>query len=306
MERKHKISIPEPCHEDWNKMTPNDNGRFCMSCAKTVVDFTSMLPEEIQHFFIQNKNEKICGRFKKSQLETITIQIPNRILYSQTHYRKIFLLALFVAMGTTLFSCQTKDGTKQKIEKVEITDDPSKFDSPIGKAKIHKNDSTCDVPPPPAPPSKEHDNLTNSVKHTNRISGEVILENQKTKGKNSSKPSSTKSEKKNDSQNEDVVYNGGIAIETNAEFPDGIEQFYNFIEKEFKKTENSESANLKIQLSFIVERNGSVTYLRSEPAIDDITEKEIARVFSLCPKWKPGETNGKKARRLYSLPIVLQ
>lgn len=304
--KKHKISIPEPCHEDWNKMTPNDNGRFCMSCSKTVVDFTSMLPEEIQHFFIQNKNEKICGRFKKSQLDTITIQIPNRVLYSQTHYRKIFLLALFVAMGTTLFSCQTKDGTKQKIEKVEITDDSSKFDNSIGKAKIHKNDSMCDVPPPPPPPSKEHHNLANSEKHTNRISGEVILENQKTKGKNSSKPSSTKSEKKNDSQNEDVIYNGGIAIETNAEFPGGIEQFYNFIEKEFKKTENSESANLKIRLSFVVERNGSVTYLRSEPAIDDVTEKEITRVFSLCPKWQPGEINGKKARKLYSLPIVLQ
>ncbi|CAM3634873.1 hypothetical protein [Flavobacterium chungbukense] len=304
--KKHKISIPEPCHEDWNTMKPNENGRFCLSCSKTVIDFTSMLPEEIQHFFIQNKNEKICGRFKKSQLDTITIQIPNRVLYSQTHYRKIFLLALFVAMGTTLFSCQRKDGTKQKIEKVEITDDPPKIDSPIGKAKIHKNDSTCDVPPPPPPPSKEHDNITNSEKNTNRISGEVILEDQKTKNKNSSKPSSTKSEKKNDSQNEDVVYNGGIAIETNAEFPGGIEQFYNFIEKEFKKTENSESANLKIRLSFVVERNGSVTYLRSEPAIDDVTEKEIARVFSLCPKWQPGEINGKKARRLYSLPIVLQ
>jgi hypothetical protein len=27
MERKYKITIPEPW-EDWNKMTPNDQGRF--------------------------------------------------------------------------------------------------------------------------------------------------------------------------------------------------------------------------------------------------------------------------------------
>lgn len=58
MERKLKITIPEPCHESWDKMSPNDNGRFCLSCSKTVVDFTTMLPEEVQHFFNQNKNKK--------------------------------------------------------------------------------------------------------------------------------------------------------------------------------------------------------------------------------------------------------
>lgn len=64
MERKYRITIPEPCHEDWDKMIPNDNGRFCESCSKNVVDFTTMLPEEIQHFFILNQNKSICGRIK--------------------------------------------------------------------------------------------------------------------------------------------------------------------------------------------------------------------------------------------------
>ncbi len=91
MVRKYKITISEPCQEDWNKMTPNDQGRFCMSCAKTVVDFTAMLPEEVQHFFIQNQNQNICGRMRKSQLDSITIQIPSRVLYKQTQYHKMFL-----------------------------------------------------------------------------------------------------------------------------------------------------------------------------------------------------------------------
>lgn len=121
MEKNLKITIPEPCHENWDKMTPKDNGRFCLSCTKTVVDFTSMLPDEIQQYFISNKN--ICGRFKSEQLSEINIQIPYQILYNQTHYRKIFLLALFVAMGTTLFSYQDKEGNKHKIDKVEIVED---------------------------------------------------------------------------------------------------------------------------------------------------------------------------------------
>ena len=29
MNSQIKISIPEPCHEDWNKMVLNEKGRFC-------------------------------------------------------------------------------------------------------------------------------------------------------------------------------------------------------------------------------------------------------------------------------------
>ncbi|WP_281226985.1 hypothetical protein [Flavobacterium aquiphilum] len=121
MDTKHKITIPKPCHEDWDKMTPNNNGRFCSSCSKTVVDFTNMSPNEIQMYYQQHSN--VCGRFKNSQLDSLTIQIPNRVLFSQTNYHKIFLLALFMTMGTTLFSCSDKNGNKQKIDKVEVVDD---------------------------------------------------------------------------------------------------------------------------------------------------------------------------------------
>lgn len=123
MEKRHKIIIPEPCHENWDKMSPKDNGRFCLSCTKTVVDFTKMLPEEIQHYF--NSNQNICGKFKNTQLDEITIQIPSQVFYTQTHYHKMFLLALFAVMGSSLFSCQDKNGNKQKIDKVEVVDNTS-------------------------------------------------------------------------------------------------------------------------------------------------------------------------------------
>jgi hypothetical protein len=152
MERKHKITIPEPCHENWNKMTPKDNGRFCMSCSKTVVDFTTMLPDEVQHFFIQNQNKSICGRFKKSQLDTITIQIPSQVLYTQTHYHKMFLLALFIAMGTTLFSCQDKNGKKQKIDKIEVVEETQHITVGIALPPKHDPKNNLNLVPPPPPP----------------------------------------------------------------------------------------------------------------------------------------------------------
>jgi hypothetical protein len=291
MERKYKITIPEPCNENWDKMTPKENGRFCMSCSKTVVDFTSMLPEEVQHFFIQNKNEKICGRFRKSQLDTITIQIPSRVLYEQTHYYKMFLLALFITMGTTLFSCSDKNGDKQKIDKVEVVENDTRVQNvTVGDIAPSKVGSQNRLPPPPPP----------KIDQINFVKGKSKLKTTK-----SLKSKANCDEKTKQNAAEDVVYNGGVAIETNAEYPGGIDQFYNFFGKEFKNPDGI-SKNLNLKISFVVERNGSMSFLQCEPAIDKNLETEIIRVLSVAPKWEPSTSNGRKTRRQYSLPIVLQ
>jgi hypothetical protein len=53
-----KINIPTPCHEDWNAMIPNAQGRHCNACVKTVVDFTSMTDDEVKYFFLIKKKKK--------------------------------------------------------------------------------------------------------------------------------------------------------------------------------------------------------------------------------------------------------
>lgn len=67
MNRKISISIPKPCHENWQKMTTLEKGRFCDSCQKQVFDFTKSSDREILRKF--NLEENICGRFLKTQLE---------------------------------------------------------------------------------------------------------------------------------------------------------------------------------------------------------------------------------------------
>jgi len=123
METKYKIEIPKPCGENWDGMMPGESGRFCGSCMKNVVDFTNRSPSEIQNYLLENQGKKVCGRFNQTQLNTITIQIPQQILFSQVQFQKIFLLALLLAMGTSLFSCSDKNGEKQKIDRVEIIED---------------------------------------------------------------------------------------------------------------------------------------------------------------------------------------
>jgi hypothetical protein len=45
------LDIPEPCHEDWHKMSPEAQGRYCGSCQKTVTDFTSMSDTQLVALF---------------------------------------------------------------------------------------------------------------------------------------------------------------------------------------------------------------------------------------------------------------
>ncbi len=104
-----KISIPSPCHEDWNKMTHDKTGRHCSSCAKSVVDFTSMSDDEVKHFFLNKKeDERVCGRFKQTQLHRIVVELPQNIFSIQMPLWKKFLAACLVVFSTTLFSCETK------------------------------------------------------------------------------------------------------------------------------------------------------------------------------------------------------
>lgn len=65
---KAKIHIPKPCHENWDKMSTLDKGKHCNVCQKSVIDFTSMSGKEIIEYLNSKKNERVCGRFLRSQV----------------------------------------------------------------------------------------------------------------------------------------------------------------------------------------------------------------------------------------------
>jgi len=77
MAKKLHLSIPEPCHEDWSKMTPTAQGACCQACHKTVVDFTKKSNDEIYRMFEQHEG-KICGRFALYQLDSPIIKFEHK------------------------------------------------------------------------------------------------------------------------------------------------------------------------------------------------------------------------------------
>jgi hypothetical protein len=116
-----KISIPKPCHENWDKMTLADQGRHCAACATTVVDFSRMSTEEIQHFFLTKKEVKVCGHFKASQLDekisglqkylsSVYERIENKLAGNILKTASLICLALLINLSGCLFKPTPKMG----------------------------------------------------------------------------------------------------------------------------------------------------------------------------------------------------
>jgi hypothetical protein len=141
-----KISINTPCHENWDGMTPNQKGAFCLSCKKNVVDFSKKTIEEIKDFFVElPETESVCGRFEEEQLTEMTFDHFFNHFKSWKYFQKAAVIAFFV-FGFSLFGCSQSNGhvkmgivayVPQDTAKVKCTKDTTHHSRPIkGKIKV--------------------------------------------------------------------------------------------------------------------------------------------------------------------------
>jgi hypothetical protein len=100
-----KISINTPCHENWDGMTPNEKGAFCLSCQKNVVDFSKKTITEIKDFFKHvPERESVCGRFEEDQLTEMTFDHFYHQFRGWKYFQKAAVIAFFI-FGFSLFGC---------------------------------------------------------------------------------------------------------------------------------------------------------------------------------------------------------
>ena len=105
-------------------------------------------------------------------------------------------------------------------------------------------------------------------------------------------------------EEDNTVYNVA-GIEVKPDFPGGLEKFYAFVGKNYQAPDE-EGLKGKVYVTFVVEKDGSLTDIKVVRDIGYGTGKEAIRVLNKCPKWTPGEQNGKKVRCTFSLPISIQ
>ena len=93
------LQVPQGCHEDWNAMLPDQKGRFCLSCQKQVVDFTTMSDQQLTSYF-KNHKGNTCGRFTADQLDR-DIVIPAKKIPWVRYLFQITIPAFLLSLKAT-------------------------------------------------------------------------------------------------------------------------------------------------------------------------------------------------------------
>ncbi|CAD0008344.1 energy transducer TonB [Flavobacterium salmonis] len=91
------------------------------------------------------------------------------------------------------------------------------------------------------------------------------------------------------------------------EFPGGMAKFYTYVGNNFNKPELDAERTLRVYVSFVIEKDGSMTDItvKNDPGYG--LGKEAIRVLkSLRTKWTPGILEGKPVRTAYNLPIIIK
>lgn len=103
-------------------------------------------------------------------------------------------------------------------------------------------------------------------------------------------------------QEENKVFD---VVEQMPSFPGGnsalMEYLHNNVKYPVVAQENGVQG--RVVVSFVVEKDGSITDVKVVRSVDPSLDREASRVVSSMPKWIPGKQNGSAVRVKYNVPV---
>lgn len=108
--------------------------------------------------------------------------------------------------------------------------------------------------------------------------------------------------KSTDQENNSYEYN---EFETLPTPKNGINDFYNFLAKNYEIPKGHEKTKGKIFTQFIVEKDGSIVETKTIRSLAPELDQEAIRVIKSYENWVPAKQRGQFVRILFSIPISL-
>ena len=103
------------------------------------------------------------------------------------------------------------------------------------------------------------------------------------------------------SEDENKIY---TVVGVQPEFPGGMMKFHEFFRTNFKMPESVGEGG-KVFVSFVVEKDGSLSNIKAIRDLGFGAGAEVIRVLKKSPKWIPGQLNGKPVRVQYTIPFSI-
>ena len=193
-----------------------------------------------------------------------------------------FQIGLAVTLIAVLISFEWKSYDKSNYNLGDLNlDDMEEEIIPITRQEVKPQ------PPPPPPPE-----IIEIVEDEVEIENEVEIEE-----------TDTDEDEIVEIEEDDEEF--FMVVENMPEFPGGDLGLMKFIQKNVRYPAIAKEYNItgKVYVSFIVDKQGSVTNVKIVRGVDKNLDAEALRVVSLLPKYKPGKQRGKAVRVMFTIPI---
>lgn len=97
-------------------------------------------------------------------------------------------------------------------------------------------------------------------------------------------------------------------VEEMPSFPGGNGALMSYLASNIKYPVVAQENGVKgrVIVSFVVERDGSISDVRVARSVDPSLDREAQRVVKSMPRWKPGKQNGSAVRVKYTVPVVFR
>ena len=104
--------------------------------------------------------------------------------------------------------------------------------------------------------------------------------------------------------NDEKVLTG--VVEYQPQFPGGIKACEQFIKENLRYPDTESDVQGRVIVSFMVERDGSLSDIKVVRGLDPAFDEEALRVVKMMPKWSPGATDGKISVMRYTIPVIFK
>ena len=97
-------------------------------------------------------------------------------------------------------------------------------------------------------------------------------------------------------------------VEVMPQYPGGQIAMLKYLMKNIKYPEQAMKKGIqgRVAVSFIVEKDGSISDVKPILSVHPLLNKEAVRVVESMPKWTPGKHNGKPVRVRFNLPVMFK
>ena len=203
-------------------------------------------------------------------------------------------IGLVVIMAAALMALELKSYDRE--EKVQFERQASEE-----QEEIIIQTQQDELPPPPPPEQPEVTTEFEVVEDDAEVTNELVVNAEVTDDTKNIEITPVVVEEEEEEEEQQIF----TVVENDPEFPGGMEALYKYLAQNIKYPQLARDNNItgRVYVTFVVERDGSITGCRVLRDIGGGCGQEAIRVVKSMPKWTPGKQRGKAVRVQFNLPV---